>query len=185
MAEKFRVVFAGLSEQTDQTQAVTKLSDKLKTQPEKVTAFLQGKPLFVACDKDKALKQAKLLISLGIKSKLQQVNNNATESTSTESDRARDERIFNALDYITSSLIRLEEKLDDLEQRLPEQERQALNDQHDDWQDDDPLLDEELTISPKKHSKTLLYSLIAMVVLLLVLLGLSFMFPELLTFLDS
>lgn len=185
MAEKFRVMFAGLSEQTEQAEAIKKLSEKLKTQPEKVAAFLQGKPLFAPSEKDKALKQTKLLVSLGIKSRLQPVNNTVTESASTESDKARDERVFNALDYITSSLIRLEEKLDDLEQRLPELEQRTLSDDQDAWQDDDQLLDEELESTPKKRSKSLLYSLIAMVVLLLVLLGLSFLLPDLFSFINN
>ncbi|MGO3848551.1 MAG: hypothetical protein ACTJIB_09755, partial [Pseudoalteromonas prydzensis] len=98
-----------------------------------------------------------------------------------ETSSQRDERIFNALDYITSSLIRIEEKLDDLEQRFPANQQQATADEDEDWQTDDILLDEELTTPIKKRSNILLFSLIAMVVILLVVLGLSFAFPDLLS----
>ncbi|MFP3458382.1 hypothetical protein R0J89_19225, partial [Psychrobacter sp. SIMBA_152] len=85
-------------------------TEKLKTSPEKVAAFFNGKPLFAPSNKEKALKQAKLLSTLGIKSKLQQTA--PTQATSQKAhDSQRDQRLFDALDYITSSLIRLEEKL--------------------------------------------------------------------------
>ena len=99
--------------------------------------------------------------------------------------KQRDERIFDALDYITSSLIRLEEKLDDLEQRLPESESTNPQDNKDSWQEDDLLLEEELTEPVKKRSNTLLYSLIAMVILLLAILGVVELFPEFFSFLES
>ncbi len=123
-----------------------------------------------------------------IKSKLQPLNTSSSADNSNNNDDAalqRDERIFNALDYITSSLIRIEEKLDDLEQRLPTVAEQPSTIDEDDWQNDDLLLDEELNTPLKKRSNALLYSLIAMVVLLLIVLGLSFAFPDLFSFLDS
>jgi hypothetical protein len=95
------------------------------------------------------------------------------------------ECIFDALDYITSSLIRLEEKLDDLEQRLPELENSSELSSTDNWQEED-LLDEEAFCEPvKKRSNTLLYSLIAMVVVLLIALGIVELFPDLFSFLES
>ena len=99
--------------------------------------------------------------------------------------KEREERIFDALDYITSSLIRLEEKLDDLEQRLPELENNSVADSDDSWQEDDLLLEDELTEPVKKRSNTLLYSLIAMVIVLLIILGVVELFPELFSFLES
>ena len=54
-----------------------------------------------------------------------------TQATSQKAhDSQRDQRLFDALDYITSSLIRLEEKLEDIEQRLPEVEL-SLPDEND------------------------------------------------------
>ena len=185
MAENFRVMFAGLAPGTEQTQAITLLAAKLKAPTSKVAAFFDNKPLFAPCEKEKALKQAKLLASVGITSKLHPLNNSAQETNNNDTASLRDERIFNALDYITSSLIRIEEKLDDLEQRLPTAEQQPSTDENDEWQNDDLLLDDELTAPIKKRSNTLLFSLIAMVVILLITLGLSFIFPDFFSFLDS
>ena len=181
MAENFRVMFAGLSKDTDQAHAISQLATRLKAPTAKVAAFFENKPLFAPCEKEKALKQAKILASVGIKSKLAPVQISTVTSNS-ETTSQRDERIFNALDYITSSLIRIEEKLDDLEQRLPANQQQATADEDEDWQTDDLLLDEELTTPIKKRSNILLFSLIAMVVILLVVLGISFAFPDLFSF---
>jgi len=188
MSENYRVMFAGLANDSQPSDAQTKLATKLNASPSKVAAFFENKPLFAPCSKDKALKQAKLLASFGIKSKLQPLNTSSSAGNSNNNDDAalqRDERIFNALDYITSSLIRIEEKLDDLEQRLPTVAEQPSTIDEDDWQNDDLLLDEELNTPLKKRSNALIYSLIAMVVLLLIVLGLSFAFPDLFSFLDS
>ncbi|MEH6394101.1 hypothetical protein [Pseudoalteromonas sp.] len=181
MAENFRVMFAGLAKDTDQAHAISQLATRLKAPTAKVAAFFENKPLFAPCEKEKALKQAKILASVGIKSKLAPVQISTVTSNS-ETTSQRDERIFNALDYITSSLIRIEEKLDDLEQRLPANQQQATADEDEDWQTDDLLLDEELTTPIKKRSNILLFSLIAMVVILLVVLGISFAFPDLFSF---
>ena len=75
MADNFRVIFAGLADNVDIKTACANLAAKLKTSDEKVALFFKGKPLFAPSDKDKALKQTKLLASLGIKSKLQAVSN--------------------------------------------------------------------------------------------------------------
>ncbi|MBE0457583.1 hypothetical protein NDQ71_15965 [Pseudoalteromonas sp. KG3] len=180
MAENFRVMFAGLAKDTDQAHAISQLATRLKAPTAKVAAFFENKPLFAPCEKEKALKQAKILASVGIKSNLAAVES-STGTSNSETSSQRDERIFNALDYITSSLIRIEEKLDDLEQRFPANQQQATADEDEDWQTDDILLDEELTTPIKKRSNILLFSLIAMVVILLVVLGLSFAFPDLLS----
>ncbi len=185
MSENYRVMFAGLAQDTQADDAQTKLAAKIKAPHSKVAAFFQNKPLFAPCAKDKALKQAKLLASVGIKTKLQPVKIDQPASLADTASQQRDEHIFNALDYITSSLIRIEEKLDDLEQRLPASTEQVSATDEDAWQNDDLLLDEELDTNIKKRSNTLLYSLIAMVVILLVVLGLSFAFPDLFSFLDA
>ncbi len=177
MANNFRVMFVELAEGTEAKTACVNLASKLKTSEDKVTQFFNGKALFAPSNKDKALKQAKLLASLGIKSKLQATGELPTQSPSAASQR--DERIFDALDYITSSLIRLEEKLEELEQRLPTNELKSPTDESDDWQEDDLMLDEQLDEPVKTRSNTLLYSLIATAVLLLIVLAVYLAFPDL------
>lgn len=182
MADHFRVMFAGLADSVDIKTACTNLAIKLKTSDEKVTPFFKGKPLFTPSNKGKALKQTKLLASLGIKSKLQAVPNAIQNNlASTENSNQRDERIFDALDYITSSLIRLEEKLDELEQRLPEAQLKTPDENIDEWQGDDLMLDDDLA-PPKKRSNLLLYSLIATATILLVVLAVFLIFPNLFSF---
>lgn len=178
MANNFRVMFVGFAEGIEPKTACVNLAGKLKTSEYKVTQFFNGKALFAPSNKDKALKQAKLLASLGIKSKIQALPSTVTTASST-AENQRDERIFDALDYITSSLIRLEEKLEELEQKLPESELKKPADDNDDWQDDDLMLDEQLDEPVKKRNNTLLYSLIATAVLLLLVLAVYLAFPDL------
>jgi len=177
MANNFRVMFVGLAEGTEAKTACVNLANKLKTSEDKVTQFFNGKTLFAPNNKDKALKQAKLLASLGIKSKLQATGEPSLQRPDATSQR--DDRIFDALDYITSSLIRLEEKLDELEQRLPTNELKNTEDENDEWQQDDLMLDDQLDEPVKTRSNTLLYSLIATAVLLLIVLGIYLAFPDL------
>ncbi|MEH6817042.1 MAG: hypothetical protein V7683_10940, partial [Pseudoalteromonas distincta] len=75
----------------------------------------------------------------------------------------------------------LEEKLDELEQRLPEAQLKAPDENVDEWQDDDLMLDEDLA-PPKKRSNLLLYSLIATATILLVVLAVFLIFPDLFSF---
>ena len=51
--------------------------------------------------------------------------------------------------------------------------------QSDDWQEDDLMLDEQLDEPVKTRSNTLLYSLIATAVLLLIVLAVYLAFPDL------
>ena len=157
MANNFRVMFVGLAEGTEAKTACVNLASKLKTSEDKVTQFFNGKALFAP-------------------------SNKATGELPTQSPSAasqRDERIFDALDYITSSLIRLEEKLEELEQRLPTNELKSPTDESDEWQEDDLMLDEQLDEPVKTRSNTLLYSLIATAVLLLIVLAVYLAFPDL------
>jgi hypothetical protein len=179
MADNFRVIFIGLAEGADSQAVTNALTEKLKTSSEKVAAFFNGKPLFAPSNKEKALKQAKLLSTLGIKSKLQQT---AQATSQKAHDSQRDQRLFDALDYITSSLIRLEEKLEDLEQRLPEVELSLPDENDEPWQDDDLMLDEPLSTTPKKRSNVVLYSLIVTAVILLIVLAVYLLFPNLFSF---
>jgi hypothetical protein len=182
MADNFRVIFVGLAEGIDSRATKATLAAKLNTSEQKIAQFFSGKTLFVPSNKDKALKQSKLLASLGIQSKLQAVSTAAANKLPDSQKTLRDERIFDALDYITSSLIRLEEKLEELEQRLPEIEVTAMADEHIEWQDDDLMLDDDLLTPLKKRSNVLLYALTATVITLLALLAVYLTNPNLFTF---
>jgi hypothetical protein len=185
MPDQYRVTFVTLAADVDTEVACANLAAKLKTSEDKVTAFFNAKPLFAPCIKEKALKQVKLLSSLGIESKIQPANSAPSSQTGASlSTHQRDKRIFDALDYITSSLIRLEEKLDELEQRLPQEQNTPLEAQSNDWDDDELMLDEDLITPSKNRSKVLIYSLIAGVVLLLIILGLDLAFPAVFSFLN-
>ncbi|TMP29588.1 hypothetical protein CWB99_08260 [Pseudoalteromonas rubra] len=175
MSEHFRVVFSGFKPGTDNQAAIEQLAAKLKVSEQKVTDFTSGKPLFGPADKQKCLKQAKLLAIYGIQSKLQ---SQASAGTGVAQDAAN-ERVFDALDYITSSLIRIEEKLDELEQRIDGKQVQNEQSEDDEWEDESLFSELELDSEPPKRSKKLLYILLSLLVLLLVVLGISLAFPEL------
>lgn len=177
MSQTYRVAFVSVEESTSTEQAVKRLMAKLNITAQKADAFLAGKPLFAPADKTKCMKQAKLLASLGIKSKLIATESNNASSAQSQ----RDERIFEALDYITSSLIRIEEHLEDLEQRLPEIEQIQVNDDPEQsWQEDEFLEDYDLDIEPNKQPPTrkLLYILASVLVVLLVVLAVAIMYPQ-------
>ncbi|RZM84792.1 hypothetical protein C3B51_02970 [Pseudoalteromonas rubra] len=177
MSEQFRVVFSGFKPGTDSQAATEQLAAKLKVSAQKVADFTTGKPLFGPADKQKCLKQAKLLAVYGIQSKLQSQSQPSAGSDTAQS--AANERVFDALDYITSSLIRIEEKLDELEQRIDG--KQVKDEQHeeDEWEDESLFSELELDSEPPKRSKKFLYILLSLLVLLLVVLGISLAFPEL------
>ncbi|TMP38652.1 hypothetical protein [Pseudoalteromonas rubra] len=175
MSEQFRVVFSGFKPGTDSQAAIEQLAAKLKVSEQKVADFTSGKPLFGPADKQKCLKQAKLLAVYGIQSKLQA----QTSSAAGVAQNAANERVFDALDYITSSLIRIEEKLDELEQRIDGKQVQNEQSEEDEWEDETLFSELELDSEPPKRSKKLLYILLSLLVLLLVVLGISLAFPEL------
>ena len=176
MTDKYRVVFAGFDSSVSESAAIEQLSLKLKTTPQKITAFTQGKSLFAPSEKAKCLKQVKLLASFGLHAKLQSAESNASSTSSIQN--SKDERILEALDYITSSLIRIEERLEELEQRLPSQEIVKENKVEDDWQEDD-LFDELELDPPPKRSKKVQYGLGVVLIILLITLAIALAFPEL------
>jgi flagellar capping protein FliD len=179
MTDKYRVVFAGFDSSVSESAAIEQLSLKLKTTPQKVTAFTQGKSLFAPSEKTKCLKQVKLLASFGLHAKLQSTESNANSASSIQN--SKDERILEALDYITSSLIRIEERIEELEQRLPSQEIVKENKVEDDWQEDD-LFDELELDPPPKRSKKVQYGLGVVLIILLIILAIALAFPELVAF---
>ncbi|MCG7549470.1 hypothetical protein [Pseudoalteromonas sp. Of7M-16] len=180
MSDQFRVVFVGFNADTDSQNAMESLAVKLGVSKEKIVAFTQGKPLFGAADKNKCLKQAKLLAIYGFQSKVQPLQNSATSTA--QVDTAANERVFEALDYITSSLIRIEEKLEELEQRIDVQAKSIDEKDDEHWQSDELFDELDLETKPKPKSKKLLYTLLVILFILLIVLGFSLAFPEMVKF---
>ncbi len=175
MSEQFRVIFSSLAEGTDQQQASQALQQKLKLNDGQCSTFFNKQPLFAPSDKAKALKQAKAFAAMGIQTRL------VAHQPVGGSSQSREEQIINALDYITSSLIRLEEKLDDLDARLQQTPVSDIDESIDEEWQDDLALDEELDTVLPKRNRTLLYSLGGVLLLLLVLLAVVLAFPDLIT----
>ncbi|MBQ4813563.1 hypothetical protein J8M20_19525 [Pseudoalteromonas luteoviolacea] len=178
MGDQYRVTFAGFDADTDGQNAIERLAMKLGVSTQKVEAFTQGKPLFGSSEKNKCLKQAKLLAIYGFQSKIQEIQT----SSSNAANHAANERVFEALDYITSSLIRIEEKLEDLEQRIDGQQKADDDKEEEQWQSDDLFDELDLDSEPKPKSKKLLYTLLSILFVLLIVLGFSLAFPEMVQF---
>ncbi|KZN48359.1 hypothetical protein [Pseudoalteromonas luteoviolacea] len=178
MSDQYRVTFVGFDADTDGQNAIERLAMKLGVPKQKVEAFTQGKFLFGISDKSKCLKQAKLLAIYGLQSKIQEV----PSSSHTANNNAANERVFEALDYITSSLIRIEEKLEELEQRIDGQQKTDDDKEEEQWQSDDLFDELDLDSDPKPKSKKLLYTLLSILFVLLIVLGFSLAFPEMVQF---
>ncbi|WP_440055318.1 hypothetical protein ACSLBF_04030 [Pseudoalteromonas sp. T1lg65] len=172
MNELFKVVFVDIAANQDKEQAAELLATKLKTSPSKVQQFFDGRPLFAPTDKTKALKQVKLLSTMGINAKLV---NQADNSTTQVIDQ---ERIFEALDYITSSLIRIEERLEDIEQQISQDKSNTSPDETTSWQEDELFEELDFDAPMPTKSKSWLYYLLAVLIILFVLLGVSLFFPD-------
>ncbi|NOU51594.1 hypothetical protein HG263_13750 [Pseudoalteromonas sp. JBTF-M23] len=177
MSQRYRVAFVELDSTTSAEEVVTHLSAKLKISEQKAQSFLANKPLFAVADKTKCLKQVKLLASLGIQAKLVPVEDNSSQSLAQQQ---KDERVFEALDYITSSLIRIEERLEELEQRLPEQAIEQQQQASPQWQDDELFDELELDIetSKKLPTRKLQYLLATVLIVLLTVLALAIVYPQ-------
>ncbi|TMO60088.1 hypothetical protein [Pseudoalteromonas aurantia] len=181
MTDKYRVVFASLNDGIAASDAITNLSQRLKIPESKVQAFFANKPLFSPADKEKSAKQIKLLSTMGINAKLQAFG---TPSSTTEqtTQGQRDERLFGALDYITSSLIRIEERLEELEQRLPEHPVEHTEQTPEQWEGDELFEELELDSPAPKRSKTVQYGLGVILIFLLAILAIAIAFPEVVAF---
>ncbi|MBD1581760.1 hypothetical protein [Pseudoalteromonas sp. S16_S37] len=177
MSQRYRVSFVGLENTTSAEEVVTNLCAKLKISEQKANGFLANKPLFAVADKAKCLKQVKLLASFGIQAKLIPIEENVSQILAQQQ---KDERVFEALDYITSSLIRIEERLEELEQRLPEQVREEQQQESPQWQDDELFDELELDLETKKKLPTrkLQYLLATVLIVLLTVLALAIMYPQ-------
>lgn len=181
MTDQYRVIFAGFDPGVDSATATARLSSKLNIPEAKAAGFFAKKPLFAPSDKEKAMKQVKLLASLGISAKLQSANTQPASAAKVSS--ARDERLFEALDYITSSLIRLEERLEEIEQRLGHtQHTESLVENDEDWEDDTFLEELDIDTAAPKRSPIVLYSLVGAVAILIILLALTLVYPDIMNF---
>ncbi|OHU88570.1 MULTISPECIES: hypothetical protein [Pseudoalteromonas] len=177
MSQKYRVVFIGLQSTTSAEEVVTTLSSKLNIAPQKVEAFLAKKPLFAPAEQSKSLKQVKLLERMGVKAKLVAVEPPADTSPQSQ----KDERVFEALDYITSSLIRIEERLEEIEHRLGNSSDEDKDDSKpDSWHEDELFEELDLDLEPVKKIPTrkLQYTLAAILIVLLTVLALAIIYPQ-------
>ncbi len=177
MSHAVRILFSGLAEGTSQAEAANVLSAKFKLSEQKVNRFFQKQPVFAKTELAKAKKQQAMFASLGIQTRLV-ADEQTGASPRNESDRLRDEKIMQALDYITTSLIRLEEKVDELAQ----QNVADTDDLADDLASIKSEWDEELELEieePSKHRPNwLLFSLIGLLVLMVTLLLLTLLYPD-------
>ncbi|WP_372768177.1 hypothetical protein [Pseudoalteromonas sp.] len=175
----YRIQFAQLNNGVSAEQAKSTLTTKLKLSDAKVSQFLAGKQIFGPITHEKAVKQQKTFAALGIQVNIISTSQSSTQDHTTDVDK----RILAALDYITTSIIRLEEKMDDLArlQQLQngetdiELEIESQNSWGDDLEFDEPL---EAT----SKSKNINWLFIALIVILLSLLGVVIAFPDLLPF---
>ena len=177
MSNSYRIQFAALSDKIDTAQAANMLTSKLKLSEAKAQQFLAGKLIFSPISQDKAIKQQKTFAALGINVKI--INAESNAETSKTSSYDVDERILAALDYITTSIIRLEEKVDDLTrlQQLQNGEEEPQNNTQDDWGEE--LAFEDERIEPNK-SRKINWVFIILLIILLSLLGVVVAFPNLL-----
>ncbi|WP_105255687.1 hypothetical protein [Pseudoalteromonas sp. T1lg75] len=181
MSEQYRLLFAHLDKEQDIEQAAQALQQRLKLAEQQVEAFFSGEAIFPASDKAKALKQAKVLASLGVRARLKRIV--APAQTPAAAAGQADEQVLAALDYITSSLIRLEERLDDMDQRFSEH---LLHQQQSNDSDElalDLSLDEELNLPAASATRhPLLVVILVLITLLLAILGVSYFYPDLFNF---
>lgn len=172
----YRIQFAQLSNNVTTEQAKTILTTKLKLSDAKATQFLAGKLIFSPISQDKAIKQQKTFSALGIKVKI--VNANKAQTQEPEHDV--DQRILAALDYITTSIIHLEEKVDDLARLQQEQNGEIdLELENNSWGEE---LEFDETAESNNKPKNINWLFFALIAILLSLLGVIVAFPNLLPF---
>ena len=168
MSKQYKVLFSSLQD-TDQNSAHTALIEKLKLTPTQATRFLAGGSVFAPTAADKAKKQQTLLGSMGIVTQIKTLHAPVGNKP--------DQHTMAALDYLTSSIMRIEERLENIEMQLLEQANQAPQDSGDDL---DLSLNDEAVEPPSSNNHILIY-LLAAAVLLLILLGVYSLYPELFT----
>lgn len=185
MSDQCKIVFAGLAAKVSPELAKQLLQQKLKLNEKTVKKFLQGQDAFNPTSLEKAQKQQKVFASLGIK--VQIVTPDHASQTDDDDDeqsqKERDLKIINALDYITTSLIRLEEKVDELAQNTPAK-MPDLEDDIDPEPHAEPLIFEDDLDEPIKKGPNKVFMLIGgfILLLLIALLVISLLYPDMVTF---
>lgn len=176
MSNHYRIQFSSLADSLSEQQAHSILVSKLKLSEQNATLFLSGKPIFNATTKEKALKQQKTFATLGIHIRIQDLTANESSDVQTRANDV-DTRILAALDYITTSIIRLEEKVDDLarqQQELNISDTELPNESSG-WGEDLEFEESE----PVKNTRKINWIFISLLTVLLTLLAVVLVFPEL------
>ena len=190
MSLSFKITFESLSSKLSELQAKDILQTKLKLSSAVADKFLQGEEVFNAINQEKALKQQKVFATMGINvnivditAKVSSVGVKQNNQSLSISQAEKDAKIMSALDYITTSLIRLEEKVDELSQNTSAQ-LPSLDDDNDLLESPEPLEFDEDFDSPIKKGPNRLFLAItsSIFVLLLIALGISLAYPDLLKF---
>lgn len=188
MSLSFKIIFKSLSSKLSELQAKDILQTKLKLSSAVADKFLQGEEVFNAISQEKALKQQNIFATMGINVNIIDITANVNkvddqQSNSAISQAEKDAKIMSALDYITTSLIRLEEKVDELSQNTSEQ-LPSLDDENELLETSEPLeFDEDFDSPIKKGFSRLFLTIISCILLiLLIALGISFAYPDLLKF---
>jgi len=190
MSLSFKITFKSLSSKLSELQAKDILQTKLKLSSAVADKFFHGEEVFNAISQEKALKQQKVFATMGINvniiditAKVSSVGVKQNNQSSAISQAEKDAKIMSALDYITTSLIRLEEKVDELSQNTSEQ-LPSLDDENELLELTEPLeFDEDFDSPIKKGPNRLFLAIISSIlVILLIALGVSLAYPDLLKF---
>lgn len=172
MTQRYQITFKQLKNDLTPSQAHSLLQNKLKLSSKLSARFLNGEKVFNPISLEKAQKQQTLFAQLGIHINIQGI----TETTTAIRNSEVDEKILAALDYITTSLIRLEEKVDELAAQNNETVTLELDEapEPESW-------GEELAFddAPAKRSKLFPYLVATLVILLVGLLAVLLIYPEL------
>lgn len=178
MSQLYQITFKKLADPALASDAKNALQQKLKLSDAQITRFFNGDSVFNPMPLEKAKRQQKLFSSMGISLTAKAVALGSADKTARQQEV--DEKIVAALDYITTSLIRLEEKVDELATK-----QNADNDtidldevtQSSSWGDDLEFEDGDDT--PPKRSKFFPYLIATLIGVLLILLGVLIAFPHL------
>lgn len=179
MSGRYLLVFNGLKGSITAKQAQTVLTNQLKLSPQKAQLFLQGKPVFSPVDAEKAKKQQAMFANLGINVQVKAASSPSSANHATQQDQVN-QQVLAALDYITTTLIRLEEKVDDLiqnQQQLTPTEELMFP------QESDPEWGEELEFdesSKPKNKLKLVWLVVGIGIILCVIAGGLIIYPDLL-----
>ena len=119
MTEQYRVVFVALQASTDRERALQHLCQSYRLSFDSASAFLDKKAGFPPRDRTQALRMVLALSKLNIIARLQQVRlSQAASKAKAQGMQDNQQGLFQALDYISTVLVRIEERLERLEQQI-------------------------------------------------------------------